>query len=294
MSLQDVALHRPHRLAEAVKLLAELEDSRILAGGTDLMVDLKEGLVQAKNLISLRHIRELKGIEEQEGRIRIGAMVTPREIHSHPLIRKHFPALADAALSMASPQIRSLATVGGNIASAVPSADLPPPLVAADAAVILDCGTPREVRLIDFFTGPRETVCGAGEVLVSVMIPIPPPYTGISYQKMTLREANALAVVGVASRLTLKNGKIEKAVVVLGAVAPTPLLASWTSEFLSGRVPSDGLFEEAAQRAEEEGKPISDIRGSAWYRKELIRVLTRRTLVQALEGARKSHGERRV
>lgn len=287
----DVTLHRPHHLDEAVKLLEELEDARILAGGTDLLVDLKQGSTQTKNLISLQHIRELEGIEEEKGRIRMGAMVTPREIHANALIGKHFPALADAARIMASPQIRSMATVGGNIASAIPSADLPPSLIAAEATIILYCGTPREVSLVDFFTGPRKTVCGPGEVLVSVMIPIPPPRTGISYKKMTLREANALAVVGVASRLTLKYNKIKKAVIVLGAVAPIPLLAAGASEFLNGQMPSDSLFEEAASRAKEEGKPISDIRASAWYRRELIQILTRRTLVQALERAQKYRGE---
>ncbi len=292
MGLLGVTLHRPRNLAEAINLLGELKGSRILAGGTDLLVDLKQGSVQAENLISLQFVRELKGVKEEEGRIRIGAMVTPHEIQSNALIRKHLPALAGAARTMASPQIRSMATVGGNIASAVPSADLPPSLIAADATIILDCGTPREVRLAEFFAGPRETVCGPGEVLVSIMIPLPPPCTGISYQKMTLREANSLAVAGVASRLTLENNKIKKAAVVLGAVAPTPLLAAVASEFLIGRVPSESLFRLAALRAKEEGKPISDIRGSAWYRKELVQVLTRRTLGQALERAREHYGDR--
>jgi carbon-monoxide dehydrogenase medium subunit len=287
MGLQDVTVHEPRRLTEVLRLLGELEEARILAGGTDLLVDLKQGSIQAKHLISLQHIRELKQIEEEKGRIRVGAMVTLQEIHSNALIRKHLPVLADTARFMASPQIRSLATIGGNIASAVPSADFPPSLIAADTAIVLDCGTPREVGLAEFFSGPRQTICGAGEILVSVVIPIPPPHTGMAYRKLTLREANALAVVGVASRLTLRNGKIEKAAVVLGAVAPTPLLAVGASNFLCGSMPSESLFDEAASRAKEEGKPISDIRSSAWYRKEMIRILTRRTLEQALERAQK-------
>ncbi len=289
MGLLGVALHKPRHLAEAISLLGELKEARVLAGGTDLLVNIKQDSVRANNLISLQYVRELRGIEEDRGRIRIGAMVTPYEIHSNALIKKHLPALADAAQNMASPQIRSMATAGGNIASAVPSADLPPSLIAAEATIVLDCGKPREVPLIEFFTGPRETVCGSGEILVSILVPIPPPHTGISYQKMTLREANALAVTGVASRLTLRNNKIEKAAVVLGAVAPTPLLAAGASEFLYGQVPSDSLFKKAALRAKEEGKPISDIRGSAWYRKELIQILTLRTLRQALERAQKNH-----
>jgi len=285
MSLSDIRLHRPRSISEAVELLGELEDSRLLAGGTDLLVDIKQDLIRVKNLISLQEIEELRGIEKEEGRIRIGAMVTPREILSSDLINEYMPALADVARTMASTQIRALATIGGNIASAVPSADLPPLLMAADASVILDCGSPREVCLFEFFTGPRTTVCGAGEILTSVYLPLPPRGTGFSYKKLTLREANALAVVGVATRITLTGEKIEKAVIVLGAAAPTPLLADKASDLLIGKEPSEALFDESASLAKKQGSPISDIRGSAWYRQELIQVLARRALDEALARA---------
>ena len=195
---------------------------------------------------------------------------------------------------MASVQIRNLATVGGNIASAVPSADLPPTLIAADASVELKCAkSSREIRLYEFFTGPRETVCRSGELLAAVLVPLLPPNSGISYQKYALREANALAVASVASRLTLRKEKIEKAVIVLGAVAPIPLLASESSACLQGKIPSQDIFEKAADMASREGKPISDIRGSAWYRKELVRTLTRRSLFEALARAREKSKESR-
>jgi carbon-monoxide dehydrogenase medium subunit len=286
MSLSDIRLHRPRSIAEAVKLLGEMEDSRLLAGGTDLLVDIKQGLVRVKNLISLQDIEELRGIEEDAGRIRIGAMVTPHQILSSGLINKHIPALADAAGTMASTQIRALATVGGNIASAVPSADLPPLLMAAEASVVLDCGSPREIGLSEFFTGPRSTVCGKGEVLTSVYVPLPARGTGFSYKKLTLREANALAVVGVAARIMLGRGKIKKAAIVLGAVAPTPLLARKASDLLNGKEPSEALFDESASLAKKEGSPISDIRGSSWYRQELIHALTCRALDEAFARAR--------
>jgi carbon-monoxide dehydrogenase medium subunit len=125
--------------------------------------------------------------------------------------------------------------------------------------------------------------------LTFIFVPFPPPNTGISYQKFALREANALAVASVASRLTLKDGKIDRAAVVLGAVAPTPIEALKTSEFLSGKEPSQSLFEDASLMAKKEAKPISDIRGSIWYRKELISILTRRALTEALlQAQRKS------
>lgn len=286
MILSGVRFHAPRTAEEAVQLLSDLKGACVLAGGTDLLVDLKQGLTDVNDVISLQDIEELKGITKERNRIRIGALSTPQEILSSSLIRQHFPALSETAQSMASIQIRTLATIGGNITSAVPSADLPPSLIAADASVELFCTeSSREVPLSDFFTGPRKTVCRTKELLVSVFVPLPSSYTGISYQKCTLREANSLAVASVASRLTLKNGKTERAAIVLGAVAPTPVLASKASAHLQGKAPSSEVFEEAAAMAKEEGKPISDIRGSAWYRKELIHVLTRRSLTEAFERA---------
>lgn len=283
MPLSEICFHSPQNVAEALNLLEKLKDPRILAGGTDLLVDMKQGLVKTKDIISLHKIKELKGIEKRNGTIRIGALVTPQEIISNSLIKRFIPALADAAGSMASAQIRSMATVGGNIASAVPSADLPPFLIAAEASVELQCSeSVREVSLSDFFQGPRRTVCMPGELLTSIFIPMPLPNTGIAFRKFALREATSLAVVSVASMLTLKNGKIEKAAIVLGAVAPTPVLASKASKFLCDNKPSKSLFEKAALTAKDEGKPITDIRGSIWYRKELIHILTQRTLTEAL------------
>ncbi len=288
MTLSGIRTHTPRTLSEAIQLLTELKDARVMAGGTDLIVDIKQGLVKARDIVSLQEIDELKGIQKEGKEVRIGASVSPQDLQSSSLIKAHFPALAEAARSLASPQVRSLATVGGNITSAVPSADLPPTLIAADASVELRCSrSARTILLFEFFTGPRKTVCRAGELLTSIFLPLPPPNTGISYMRFTLREANALAVASVASRLTLKDGKIEKAAIVLGAVAPTPVLALKASEFLQTKNPSQEVFEEAAAIAKEEGKPISDIRGSAWYRKELIQVLTRRSLSEAFERARR-------
>lgn len=286
MGLLDIKLHKPKSIEEALKLKEQLEGVRLLAGGTDLLVEIKQGLVAVKNLVSLQDIPGLRGITEDGGWICIGAITTPDEIQRDDLISRHVPSLVDAARSMAATQIRSTATIGGNIASAVPSADLPPSLIAADASVVLDCGTTREIGLSEFFTGVRETVCGPGEVLTSVRIPIPAPQTGSSYQKMALREANALAVVGVAAQISLEEDRIAKSAIVLGSVAPTPVIAAKASEYLCGQLPSDVLFRKAAALAAEEGKPISDIRGSAWFRKELIPVLTRRALDGALSRIR--------
>jgi carbon-monoxide dehydrogenase medium subunit len=286
MSLYEARFHTPQTLNEALKLLAELEQARILAGGTDLLVDLKQGLARARNLISLQEIKELKEIIEEKNRIKIGAMVTAQNLILDPLIIRSLPALVDAARSMASFQIRSMATIGGNISSAVPSADLPPSLMAAEARVELRClDSSREVLLSSFFSGPRKTVCGEREVLTFIRFPLLPPKTGVSYQKLALREANSLAVASVAVRITIVKGKIAEAALVLGAVAPTPVLAAKASRFLIGKEPSGGLFARVAQMAKEECHPISDIRGSFWFRKELVEVLTRRALAEASEKA---------
>lgn len=293
MILSGIKIYYPQSLAEVFKLLEEIKEARILAGGTDFLVDAKQGLIEAGDVISLLKIKELRGIEKEENRIKIGAMTTAQGIISDPLVNQYIPALAGAANSMASPQVRSMATIGGNISSAVPSADFPPALIAAESTVELRCSKSlREESLSGFFQGPRETICGKEELLTSIFIPIPPSQTGISYRKFSLREANALAVAGVASRLTLEEGKITRALIVLGAVAPTPLIASKASEHLVGKEPSDRLFEEASLVAKEEGKPISDIRSSAWYRKELVEILAKRSLGDALRQAQgKSGGE---
>jgi len=286
MSLLDIHFHEPCSLAEALQLLRKYEDVRILAGGTDLLVDIKEGSEEARHLLSLQKIEELKGITGKNGFIRIGAMVTAYELVQHSLIQTNLPALREAARSMASFQIRSMATIGGNIVSAVPSADLPPSLIAADASVTLVCleGT-RKVPLLEFFRGPRLCVCRGEEVLTEILVPISKDNTGISYQKVMLRRANALAVASVAAKITLKKAKIEEAAIVLGAVAPAPLLALEASRSLQGKVPSDSLFSRAAVKAREESQPITDIRGSICYRKQIVEVLTQRALKEALARA---------
>jgi carbon-monoxide dehydrogenase medium subunit len=291
MVLSEIRFHSPQTIAEAFSLLEEFKEAKIVAGGTDLLVDIKQGLREARDIISLHKIEELKGIRKKDKVIRIGAMVTVQQIITDALISQYIPAVADAAKSMASYHIRSMATIGGNISSAVPSADLPPSLIAAEATVELRCSeSSRQVTLSEFFRGPRKTICQTGELLTFIFVPLPPPRTGISYQKFALREANALAVASVASRLTLKDRKIERAAIVLGAVAPTPVLALKTSEFLCGKEPSSSLFEKAGLMAKEEAKPISDIRGSIWYRKELISILTRRALTEALSQAQGKTG----
>jgi carbon-monoxide dehydrogenase medium subunit len=196
-------------------------------------------------------------------------------------------ALLDATRQMAAPQVRNLATVGGNIASAVPCADLPPILIALNASVVL--WSPRGERAVpldQFFTGPRQTVRRDDEVLTAVLVPNPPPRFGAAYARFALRDGNAIAVAAVAASLLLNvDGTIRDARIVLGAVAPVSLPAHDAAKLLVNAPPSDESFQRAATAAMAAAQPISDVRGSAEFRRELVGVLTKRSLQSARERA---------
>ncbi len=280
-------MHRPQSLTEAFELLRRFQgDAKIMAGGTDLLVDLKQDNIRVQHLVSIAGIGELARIEEKGGSLSVGALVTLNGVAGNVKIRARLPALSEAAASMASNQIRNAGTIGGNIASAVPSADIPPTLMAAGASVILSApGGEREVPLARFFLGPRKTALREGEILTHVLIPAIPDNTGISYRKMKLRGANALAVASVAAGITVSGGIIDNGILVLGAVAPIPRNAVEASVMLAGKTPSDGLFRDAARQAGQEASPISDIRGSDEYRRELVETLSYRALCEAHERA---------
>ena len=287
MNMRDFIIHEPGNIKEACRLLLEFGGlARIMAGGTDLLVDLKQHNIETSHLVSLAKIAGLRGIEVTGDGVRIGARVSLNEVAESEIIGQWVKALSEAASSMASKQIRNQGTIGGNIASAVPSADIPPVLIAAGAsAIIVGMDSERNVPLKNLFYGPRKTVIAEGEILSHVMIPSVGNNTGISYKKFKLRGANALAVASVASSLTLNGNAIEEGRIVLGAVAPVPMVAVGASEMLAGKVASEDLFSKAAAAASGESKPISDIRGSREYRKKLIRVLTEKSLKEAFERA---------
>lgn len=282
-------LHEPTGLAEAAQLLAQFPGrARLLAGGTDLLVDLKSARTTAGHLVSLARIESLRGIENRSG-LRLGAMTTIAQIERSPLVRGPFAALRDAARLMASPQVRHLATIGGNIASAVPCADLPPVLGVLDALVVLwSPHGERTAALAEFFTGPRQTIRREDEVLIAILVPQPPPRFGAAYERFALREGNSIAVASVAASLTLdEGGAMRAARLMLGAVAPIPLPVRVVEEALRGRRLEETL-DEAAEIAADAARPISDVRGSAAFRRRLVRVLTRRALLAAHQRARES------
>jgi len=283
MKMHDFIIHEPDNIGEAIRLLSAFgAEARIIAGGTDLVVDLKQHNIEISHLVSVGKIGGLSEITAIGDELRIGALVSLDEVAENILVKNRLMALSEAAFSMASKQIRNQGTIGGNIASAVPSADLPPALIAAGAyAVIAGENGERKIPMDLLFLGPRKTAIAEGEILTHVMIPYIGKNTGISYKKFKLRGANALAVASVASSLTMEGNTIKEGRIVLGAVAPVPLIAELASEMLAGKVASGALFSEVAMVATGESKPISDIRGSREYRNELIRVLAEQSLHDA-------------
>lgn len=292
MPIPDITLHEPTTVAEACALLKQHAGGvKILAGGTDLLVDLKrEAVTGIGHLISIKKIAELRTIEELPDAVKIGTMVTPNQAARHPLIKNYFPALIDAIMVMAATPIRNMATVGGNIASAVPCSDFAPFFITAGGEAVLTDGTAeRTVKLDTYFRGPRDTVREDTEVLTHLIVPKPKPRTGGAYKKFMLRAINGVAVAGSAAQIELGTGDpatITRCRIVLTAVAPTPLQVPEAERHLEGKVPSEELFAEAAAIARTAARPITDIRGSKEYRYELVEVLTRRALETALARAR--------
>ena len=275
----------PHSLEEACALLAQHGDSaKALAGGSDLLVKMKDGLMKPVYLVSLKNLDSLKAIRYETGTgVIIGARATHNEVMENAILQQRYRSVCEAAHSMAAGQIRNIGTVGGNLANAVPSADMPPILVALHArARIVGSGGERAVALEDFFLGPGKTVLRNGEILAEIVIP-DQPTTGSNYIKFGLRRAGALAVAGVASSVTVSDGTCQDIRVVLGAVAPTPMRAPRGESVLRGEKISQKLIDEAGKAAAAECKPISDIRGSIEYRRNLVDILTRRSLKAAIE-----------
>jgi carbon-monoxide dehydrogenase medium subunit len=280
----------PQSLAEAIALFGEKGDGgRALAGGTDLVPQIKEGgkIPMPSYIVSLRRLPELRGIEFSESKgLRIGAAVTMAELAESPVVRERYRALADGAGVVGSVQTMNMATVGGNVCNAAPSADTAPALLAYEAvAVIAGPDGERELPLAEFWRGPNATALRPGELLRELRLPVPPPNSGGVYVRQTPRKQMDIAVVGVAVLLTITGERIEHARVALGAVAPTPIRAQETEAMLEGQTITESLFAKAAEAAAAEARPISDQRGSAEFRRHLVRVTTERCLQEAARRA---------
>ncbi len=279
----------PKSLQEALRIFSELKaGAKVIAGGTDLLVNMKKGTVVPGRLVSLRRIEELHGVDRKKTAVEIGSYVSVSELARSDVIATTFPVLAGSASSLGSPLIRNRATIGGNIVTARPAADLPPALMVLGAKVELRArGKKRTVPLDGFFTGPGSSIINDDEVLTRIIIGVVPPYTGGDYIKLGHRAALEIAIVAVASRITLDgpDGVIKDARIVLSAVAPKAIHAVSAEKVLMGQRPSDKLFTQAAGMAAHDCSPIDDMRGGAGYRRAMVETLTKRTLLKACSDA---------
>jgi len=276
----------PRTLDEAIFMLSRHRgEARVIAGGTDLLHKMKRREETPRYLVGLKNIPRLDYIDYDESQgLRFGPLVTIHAIETSSFIRHKFPILSQAASSMASAQIRNLGTVVGNISSAVPSADMAPGLMVLGGKLkIANIKGERLIHVEDFFAGPSVSVLAPDELVVEVQVPNPPPNSGMVYIKHTIRAAMELAIVGVATMVAFQNGVCSEIKIALGAVAPTPIRANRAETVLKGRPFSTKLVKEASQTASDEARPISDIRASAEYRKEMIRILSERALNKARE-----------
>ena len=277
----------PRSVDECVKALAAGgAGAKVVAGGTDLLPQMKNGVTKPQLVVDLSGIAALRAIEADAKGLRIGAAVSARQLERDARVQSGYTAIAESGALVGSIQVRNLATLGGNLCNAAPSADMAPPLLSLEAeAVITGPKGQRRVPIASFFTGVRRTVLAPEELLVELFVPAPGPRSGGSYIRHTPRRELDIAVVGVASQVTLSNGKCTKARISLAAVAPTPVRATAAEQALEGQTLTPATIEQAAELAVGAAQPISDQRGSADFRRHLVRVLTRRTLTRALERA---------
>jgi xanthine dehydrogenase FAD-binding subunit len=284
----------PKTIAEAVALLAEKGDrARILAGGTDIIVQVREGRRHLDWLVDIKHVPEVNELHLDPGTgLRIGAAVPCYKIYQHPLVPQKYPGLIDAVSLVGGIQIQSRATIGGNLCNASPAADTIPPLIAAEAVCVL-AGPEgqRELPVESFCIGPGKTALRRGEFLVSLRLP-PTPYRcasiGSAYLRFIPRNEMDIAVVGagVSVSLDVSRTRCTAARIALAAVAPTPLLVPEAAAALVGSTLTDENLDRAAALARTASRPISDMRGDADYRRHLVGVLVKRALRIAIDRAK--------
>jgi carbon-monoxide dehydrogenase medium subunit len=272
--------------AEAVSLIVKYgKEGKILAGGTDVIRQLKQKPPTYRYLIDIKGVAEYQGVIQKAGEgLEIGALTKISSlIESAEMIENAFP-LWEAAKSMASPLVRNRATIGGNLVNASPAADTAPPLIALGAVLTVEgIGGTREIPVEEFFLGPGQNALKADELLTTIKIPLSGGKWQGSYLKQGLRNAQEISIVSVAANIRIEGGIIAGCRLALGAVAPTPIRAVGVEKFLEGRQANSSTFMEAGKLVLDEISPISDVRGSAAYRQQLAQVLVARALEKISE-----------
>ena len=290
-SLPEFEYVAPKDLNEVCSLLQRHgARAKVMAGGTDLLMYMKQRLLTPRYVIGLKNVPDLDRVSYKEGQeLKLGPLVTHQSIVDNPVIRESFGALWTACSKVGTPNIRNMGTIGGNVCNAAPSADSAPPLIAYNAVVkVMGVAGERSLPLEAFFVGPGKTALETGEMLVEIDVPCLLPHSGLVYVKLPARSAVDIAAVSVAACITLdaKNDTCRDVRIVLGAVAPTPIRARRAEETMRGEKITDPIIQKAAQIASDESRPISDVRSSATYRTEMVNVLTKQAIRQALAQAK--------
>jgi carbon-monoxide dehydrogenase medium subunit len=284
--LREFDYHEPATLTEAIEILrAAGDEARVLAGGTDLVVDMKTGRMRPTTVVNLKRIPGLAGIEPVEAGTRIGALTSVTVVEESLLIQNRHPAIAEAASILASPPVRALATIGGNVGRASPASDLGPALIVSDAFATIEGRDGRRDELVeDLYTGPGTTSLARSDIITSILVPRPPPGYGSAHVKLGKRGSGTdIAMAGVAASVVIgAGGEIVDCRVALASLGPTPFRAVATEGLLRNEMPTEAVLAAAAASAGREAKPIGDMRASASYRTTLAQVLTKRALYAAV------------
>jgi aerobic carbon-monoxide dehydrogenase medium subunit len=269
----------PKSIQEACGILSEKEDVKLIAGGTALLILIKQGLFVPKTLVNLKKIKEAGEITySPTAGLRVGGLASIYDVETAPVVRQHYPLLAQACHVVANIRIRNMATIGGNLAHADYQSDPPAALVALDASVELtNRNRVRKAKLAEFLLGSYETTLEPDELLTALLVPPPPPDTRCTYIKFTTRSSEDRPCAGVAAWVRCSKGICEEARVVVGAVSPAPVVVADEARVQGKKLTSD-LIGEIAQRAGDLVDPIEDLRGTVDYKRHLVKVLVRRAL----------------
>jgi carbon-monoxide dehydrogenase medium subunit len=280
----------PVSLQETVSLLAQQPGAALLAGGTDLLVQLRSGRKQPELVVDIKRIPELNelGFNPKHG-LTLGAAVPCYRIYGDRAVARAYPALAEVAALIGGTQIQGRASIGGNLCNASPSADSVPLLIALGATCrVLGSAGERQIPVEQFCQAPGLSVLQPGELLVSLHLPAPRPNSGSRYLRFIPRNEMDIAVAGAGVEVILENGNFRSARIALAAVAPTPLYVAEAGEALAGSAVDELSIAKAAEIASAAASPITDMRGTADYRRRLCGVLTRRALEAAIQRAREA------
>jgi carbon-monoxide dehydrogenase medium subunit len=274
-------LLEPRSVEEACNILSQNQDVKLIAGGTSLLILIKHGVFLPKTLINLKKIKGAADVTfSSTSGLRVGGLATIYDLESAPAVRQHYPLLAQACHVVANIRIRNMATIGGNLAHADYQSDPPAALVALNACVELtNQSGVRQVKLADFLLGTYETDLKPNELLTAVLVPPPNPDSRGVYIKFTTRSSEDRPCAGVAALLRGSGQRCEEARVVVGAVSPAPVLVS-TESLVQGKQLTPVLIEEIARKAGEAVDPIEDLRGTAEYKRQLVKVIVRRALMK--------------